>query len=395
MISVLIDLARSANPLALLAAAHAIINNYYQALYLKARNTPSSQSTSSQHPINCKTSRQKKAKRIAKPVALLNLRSVSEEDMIQTSTEISDMQKNLALLANLYLRSCTNLPTTTLELLQTPRTRLKIPHKGITMTTSRHLGSKDRSQFAGARENSSSPVCTKTGIQCYNCKAFGDADKEVLSGNPTIFCERSSGKRLLTGNRDPDLYTITLQETTSSTTNLLHAKAFTNRSMVYMASKAFSSELHYITILSKKRSCDRLTQFDEIKRKDVQIKTVQNLAPQRQEMSVENVSSGLVPQGQKASDYDNSDPVPPRQNVSTVRETDSSRQENKKEKIRNTGNSQQAHLLLKGYAQKGSDFEESFAPVLLAWKQVDFVPTQHKSFPIYQMDVKTDFLNGH
>ncbi|GKG57169.1 hypothetical protein Tco_0584595, partial [Tanacetum coccineum] len=25
-------------------------------------------------------------------------------------------------------------------------------------------------------------------------------------------------------------------------------------------------------------------------------------------MSVENVSSGLVPQGQKASDYDNSDP---------------------------------------------------------------------------------------
>ncbi|GKG61342.1 hypothetical protein Tco_0619067, partial [Tanacetum coccineum] len=28
-------------------------------------------------------------------------------------------------------------------------------------------------------------------------------------------------------------------------------------------------------------------------------------------MSVDNVSSGLVPQGQKASDYDNSDPVPP------------------------------------------------------------------------------------
>ncbi|GKF14113.1 hypothetical protein Tco_0055575, partial [Tanacetum coccineum] len=40
-----------------------------------------------------------------------------------------------------------------------------------------------------------------------------------------------------------------------------------------------------------------------------------NLAPQRQEMSVENVSLGLVPQGQMASDYDNSDPVPPRQHV--------------------------------------------------------------------------------
>ncbi|GJY26830.1 retrovirus-related pol polyprotein from transposon TNT 1-94 [Tanacetum coccineum] len=52
-----------------------------------------------------------------------------------------------------------------------------------------------------------------------------------------------------------------------------------------------------------------------------------DLAPQRQEMSVENVSSGLVPQGQKASDYDNSGPVPPRQNVvPTAEKTDSSHQ---------------------------------------------------------------------
>ncbi|GJY88335.1 retrovirus-related pol polyprotein from transposon TNT 1-94 [Tanacetum coccineum] len=52
-----------------------------------------------------------------------------------------------------------------------------------------------------------------------------------------------------------------------------------------------------------------------------------DLAPQRQEMFVENVSSGLVPQGQKASDYDNSDPVPPRQNVvPTAEKTDSSQQ---------------------------------------------------------------------
>ncbi|GKB09260.1 hypothetical protein Tco_0837572, partial [Tanacetum coccineum] len=37
-----------------------------------------------------------------------------------------------------------------------------------------------------------------------------------------------------------------------------------------------------------------------------------DLAPQRQEMSVENATSGLVYQGQKALDYDNSGPVPPR-----------------------------------------------------------------------------------
>ncbi|GJU87379.1 retrovirus-related pol polyprotein from transposon TNT 1-94 [Tanacetum coccineum] len=44
-------------------------------------------------------------------------------------------------------------------------------------------------------------------------------------------------------------------------------------------------------------------------------------------MSVENVASGLVPQGQNASDYDNSDSVHPRQNVvPTAEKTDSSQQ---------------------------------------------------------------------
>ncbi|GJR45538.1 retrovirus-related pol polyprotein from transposon TNT 1-94 [Tanacetum coccineum] len=68
------------------------------------------------------------------------------------------------------------------------------------------------------------------------------------------------------------------------------------------------------------------TKFDEIKEM-MSDHNSSDLAPQRQEMSVENVSSGLVPQGQKASDYDNSDPVPPRQNVvPTAEKTDSSQQ---------------------------------------------------------------------
>ncbi|GJS87633.1 retrovirus-related pol polyprotein from transposon TNT 1-94 [Tanacetum coccineum] len=66
--------------------------------------------------------------------------------------------------------------------------------------------------------------------------------------------------------------------------------------------------------------------FDEIKEM-MSDHNSSDLAPQRQEMSVENVSSGLIPQGQKASDYDNSDPVPPRQNVvPTAEKTDSSQQ---------------------------------------------------------------------
>ncbi|GJW40425.1 retrovirus-related pol polyprotein from transposon TNT 1-94 [Tanacetum coccineum] len=55
-----------------------------------------------------------------------------------------------------------------------------------------------------------------------------------------------------------------------------------------------------------------------------------------------------------------------------------------------------ARLVAKGYAQEeGIDFEESFALVARLEAVCIFVAyATHKSFPIYQMDVKTAFLNG-
>ncbi|GJT14494.1 retrovirus-related pol polyprotein from transposon TNT 1-94 [Tanacetum coccineum] len=55
-----------------------------------------------------------------------------------------------------------------------------------------------------------------------------------------------------------------------------------------------------------------------------------------------------------------------------------------------------ARLVAKGYAQEeGIDFEESFAPVArLEAVRIFIAYAAHKSFPIYQMDVKTAFLNG-
>nr|GEU42491.1 Gag-Pol polyprotein [Tanacetum cinerariifolium] len=45
--------------------------------------------------------------------------------------------------------------------------------------------------------------------------------------------------------------------------------------------------------------------------------------------------------------------------------------------------------------EEGIDFEESFAPVArLEAVQIFVAYAAHKSFPIYQMDVKTTFLNG-
>ncbi|GKA56110.1 retrovirus-related pol polyprotein from transposon TNT 1-94 [Tanacetum coccineum] len=55
-----------------------------------------------------------------------------------------------------------------------------------------------------------------------------------------------------------------------------------------------------------------------------------------------------------------------------------------------------ARLVAKGYArEEGIDFEESFAPVArLEAVRIFVAYAAHKSFPIYQMDVKTAFLNG-
>ncbi|GJW71033.1 retrovirus-related pol polyprotein from transposon TNT 1-94 [Tanacetum coccineum] len=55
-----------------------------------------------------------------------------------------------------------------------------------------------------------------------------------------------------------------------------------------------------------------------------------------------------------------------------------------------------ARLVAKGYAQEeGIDFEESLAPVALLEGVSIFVAyAAHKSFPIYQMDMKMTFLNG-
>nr|GFC85811.1 Gag-Pol polyprotein [Tanacetum cinerariifolium] len=55
-----------------------------------------------------------------------------------------------------------------------------------------------------------------------------------------------------------------------------------------------------------------------------------------------------------------------------------------------------ARLVAKRYAQEeGIDFEELFAPVArleAVWIFISYAA--HKSFPIYQIDVKTSFLNG-
>ncbi|GJZ26822.1 retrovirus-related pol polyprotein from transposon TNT 1-94 [Tanacetum coccineum] len=97
--------------------------------------------------------------------------------------------------------------------------------------------------------------CTKhmTQSQAVVNVQFCDADLECLSGNLLSFGERSSGnkKNLLTGSRGSDLYTISLQETTSSTPICFMAKASPTQAWLWHR-RLSHLNFDYITLLLKK-----------------------------------------------------------------------------------------------------------------------------------------------
>nr|GEV88990.1 copia protein [Tanacetum cinerariifolium] len=160
---------------------------------------------------------------------------------------------------------------------------------------------------------------------------------DLVQGNITT----NKGNDLLTGNRGSDLYTISLQETTSSTTLCLMAKALLTQALLWHR-RLSHLNFDYINLLSKKEVVLTLPKLKYVK-------------------------------------Y----------------QLCSSCEKNKKDEeqivILN-----KARLVAKGYAQEeGINFEESFAPVArLEAVQIFVAYVAHKSFPIYQMDVKMAFLNG-
>ena len=55
-----------------------------------------------------------------------------------------------------------------------------------------------------------------------------------------------------------------------------------------------------------------------------------------------------------------------------------------------------ARLVYKGYSQvEGQDFDENFAPIaILEAIRMYLASATHKNLKVYQMDVKSSFLNG-
>ncbi|GJS14579.1 retrovirus-related pol polyprotein from transposon TNT 1-94 [Tanacetum coccineum] len=144
-------IAKSANPLVLLAAAQPYSYNYYQVPKPQRFNATSSSTRPS-------ASTRHKGKEIAKPVTPQS-ESVSEEDNDpEQAQRDNDMQKNLALLAKNKTEDTT------------PRYNNN--------NQSGQFGNQRTMTVAGTRETVGSPVVQQTGIQCFNCKGFGHYAKE-------------------------------------------------------------------------------------------------------------------------------------------------------------------------------------------------------------------------
>ncbi|GJU23119.1 retrovirus-related pol polyprotein from transposon TNT 1-94 [Tanacetum coccineum] len=164
-------IAKSANPLALLAAAQPYSDNYYQAPKPQRTNTTSSSTIPS-------ASTRQKGKEITKLVTPQS-ELVSEEDSNpEQAQRDKDMQKNLALLAKyfkkLYKPTNNNLRTSSNSRNKTEDTTPRYNNDN----QSGQFGNQRTMTVAGARETVGSQVVQQNGIQCFNCKGFGHYAKE-------------------------------------------------------------------------------------------------------------------------------------------------------------------------------------------------------------------------
>ncbi|GJT58597.1 retrovirus-related pol polyprotein from transposon TNT 1-94 [Tanacetum coccineum] len=272
---------------------------------------------------------------------------------------------------------------------------------------------------------------------------FCDADLEVAFRKSTCFVRDLQGNDLLTGSRGSDLYTISLQETTSSTPICFMAKASPTQAWLWHR-RLSHLNFDYITFLSKKEVVNGLPklkyvkdqlcsscEMSKAKRSSFKTKAVPSSKGRLNLLHMDlcgpmRVASinGKKPRshGQMASNYDTLTPFAPkdknivlqqkrqilynkelefifRMNLS-VRQTTKSlgtsqRTKNhlqliiklsgygkrtRRLKIR-TVHSQQSTTVAKGYAQERGfcDFENHY-PQLLAWSRLQDPPSPKRVF---------------
>nr|GEV80515.1 retrovirus-related Pol polyprotein from transposon TNT 1-94 [Tanacetum cinerariifolium] len=257
---------------------------------------------------------------------------------------------------------------------------------------------------------------------------FCDADMEVAFRKSTCFVRDLQGIDLLTGNHRSDLYAISLQESTSSIPLCLRAKASPTQAWLWHQRLSYLN-FDYINLLSKKDIViglpklkyvkDKLCSSCELskaKRSSFKSKVIPSSKGRLNLLHMDLLDAHVPSQQeldllfgplyddfsmQKKNTYQMMNLpilyVHRHKKLLSLPHTTLAKvvMKNKKDEdqtvIRN-----KARLVAKGYAlEEGIGFEESFAPVArLEAVRIFVAYVAHKSFPIYQMDVKTAFLNG-
>nr|GEV04937.1 putative reverse transcriptase domain-containing protein [Tanacetum cinerariifolium] len=271
---------------------------------------------------------------------------------------------------------------------------------------------------------------------------FCDADLKVAFRKSTCFVRDLQGNDLLTGNRGSDLYIISLQESTSSTSLFLMAKASPTQAWLWHRRLSYLN-FDYINLLSKKDFVIGLPKLNYVKDQlYAHVPSQQELdllfGPLYDEFFTAGTSS--VNKSSFPTNNSNQQDIQPTTNIQPTSEPSTptyahaeenngnqAEEENLQddeftnplctpiqevaessshniEQVRGnsskpvqTRRQQETDLEMCMFAltEEGIDFEESFSPVArLEAVQIFVAYAAHKSFPIYQMDIKTAFLNG-
>ncbi|GJV30573.1 retrovirus-related pol polyprotein from transposon TNT 1-94 [Tanacetum coccineum] len=268
------------------------------------------------------------------------------------------------------------------------------------------------------------------GHNLFSVRKFCDGDLEAAFRSNTCYVWNLEGDDLLTGSHDSNLYTISISEMAASSPVCLMSRSTSTKSWLWHRRL---SHLNFGTInqLTSKDLVDGLPKFKYNKdhlcspyEQDFDRNVFYN-APsipvfeEAKSSSTYQDPSNMHEFHQKHRSSDRwtknhpieqviGDPSKPLNqfkrldvwelvecpigiNIIAVKWIRKNKTDAEKTVIRN-----KSRLVAKGYRQEdGIDFEESFAPVArLEVVKIFVAYAAHKNFPIYQMDVKTAFLNG-
>nr|GEY78055.1 retrovirus-related Pol polyprotein from transposon TNT 1-94 [Tanacetum cinerariifolium] len=432
-------LAKNANPLALVTTAQASQDPYYQTPRSHRLSTPSPKPliTSRSHM----TSRHK-GKEIAKTITP-PFKTTSEEDNdLEQAQRDKDMQKNLALVAKyfkkIYKPTNNNL-----------RTSSNSKNKNVD-TTSRFKNDGQSGQFGTKRtecrklkrvkdsayHKEKMLLCKQAEqgvpLQAKKYDWLADTDEEVDEQElEAHYSYMAKIQEVPTANSSTDSKSLEQIQTDNDQNNVesdderaMFANLIVNLKLDVDENKKIQKQLKKAnTTLAQELTECKATEFEKYKAfndrtiayEKLELKLKEALGQIAHKDTV--IREGLVLQQQKASDYDNSGLAPQLQNVSPSADTTSllqqeldilfdplydnfSLQENNinnqaKIQVDNAHVNDNEFYNIFSTQEEGINFEESFAQVACLEAVRIFVAyVAHKSFPIYQIDVKTDFLNG-